>query len=104
MPAIVKKGKVAPVIRRAIPAPEGRTAPETARKSPAPAAAGEEAPTGLGGENLDKVRDILFGAQLRDSDRRFSRLEETLAKQVTELREESRKRLDSLEAFLKKEL
>jgi hypothetical protein len=65
---------------------------------------GDESQTGPGGENLDKVRDILFGAQLRDSDRRFVRMEETFTRQVTELREENRKRLDQLEGFVKKEL
>jgi len=60
--------------------------------------------TGGGGENLDKVRDILFGAQMRDQDRRFGRLEERLAKDLSDLREESRARMDSLEAYVKKEI
>ena len=33
-----------------------------------------------GGASIDKVRDILLGAQMRDSDRRFARLEERLLK------------------------
>jgi len=65
---------------------------------------GESASSHGGGENLDKVRDILFGAQLRDSEKRFARIEERLAKDVTELREETRKRLDTLEGFIKKEI
>jgi hypothetical protein len=56
------------------------------------------------GENLDKVRDILFGSQMRDQDKRFARLEEKLAKEITDVRDESRRRLDTLEAFIKKEL
>lgn len=55
------------------------------------------------GNNLDKVRDILFGAQVRESDRRFARMEERLVKECDDLRAEVRKRLDSLEAYLKAE-
>jgi hypothetical protein len=56
-----------------------------------------------GVENLDKVRDILFGSQMRDNDRRFGRVEEKVVKETTDLREEMRKRMESLEAFLRKE-
>jgi DNA anti-recombination protein RmuC len=54
--------------------------------------------------SLEKVRDILFGNQMRDVDKRFARLEERLAKECTSLRDESRKRFDSLEAYIKKEI
>jgi hypothetical protein len=57
-----------------------------------------------GGGNLEKVRDILFGAQLRDTDKRFSRLEERLAQDLAELREDTRKRFDALESFVRSEL
>jgi hypothetical protein len=67
--------------------------------SAATALAGDET-----GGNLDKVRDILFGAQVRESDRRFARMEEKLAKDNDDLRAEVRKRLDALEAYIKAEL
>ena len=54
--------------------------------------------------NLDKVRDILFGAQMRDYDRRFSRLEERLLKEVSDTREDARRRFDQLENFFKQEI
>jgi hypothetical protein len=57
-----------------------------------------------GAGNLDKVRDILFGAQIRDSDRRFGRLEERVAQESAELKEDVRKRLAVLEQFVKHEL
>lgn len=57
-----------------------------------------------GGGNLDKIRDILFGTQMRDLDKHFARLEERLQKDVTELKEETRGRFASLEEFLKKEM
>jgi len=58
---------------------------------------------GAGG-NLDKVRDLLFGAQMRDMEKHFARLEERLQKDLTELKEETRGRFESLEVFLRKEL
>lgn len=56
------------------------------------------------GGNIDKVRDILFGGQMRDYDRRFSRFEERLAQETAELKEDLRKRLSALEQFVKLEL
>jgi DNA repair exonuclease SbcCD ATPase subunit len=54
--------------------------------------------------NIDKIRDILFGAHMRDYDTRFARLEETLAKEASELRESTRRRFETLENYVKKEL
>jgi seryl-tRNA synthetase len=53
--------------------------------------------------NIDKVRDLLFGGQMRDYDRRFTRFEERLVQESTELKEDVRKRLLALEQFLKQE-
>lgn len=57
-----------------------------------------------GSGNLDKVRDILFGTQMRDYEKRFNRLEERLVKECANLRDETRKRLDSLEMYIKQEV
>lgn len=54
--------------------------------------------------NVDKIRDILFGTQMRDYETRFGRLEETLLKETADLRESSRRRFEQLENFVKKEL
>src|SRR5436190_16862381 len=56
-----------------------------------------------GAGNVDKIRDILFGTQMRDYDTRFSRLEETVAKETAEIRDSSRRRLDQLEQYIKRE-
>ena len=56
------------------------------------------------GENLDKVRELLFGSQVREQEKRFARLEERVAKELYDLRDESRRRLDSLEGYIKKEI
>lgn len=53
--------------------------------------------------NIDKIRDILFGVQMRDYEKRFSRLEERLLKEAGDLRDETRKRFDALETFVKSE-
>ncbi|MBC7909070.1 MAG: hypothetical protein H7Y30_01130 [Pyrinomonadaceae bacterium] len=57
-----------------------------------------------GGGNIDKIREILFGVQQRDYDKRFARLEERLLKESGDLREETRKRFDSLELYIKHEM
>jgi hypothetical protein len=53
--------------------------------------------------NVDKIRDILFGSQMRDYEARFARLEETLVKETLEIRETSRRRFDQLESYIKRE-
>jgi len=53
--------------------------------------------------NIDKVRDILFGGQMRDYERRFVRLEERLIQETNDLKDEVRKRLTALEQFVKHE-
>ena len=60
-------------------------------------------PPDEGAGNIDKVRDILFGGQMRDYERRFLRLEERLAQEVGELKDDVRKRLAALEQFMKQE-
>jgi len=56
-----------------------------------------------GAGNVDKIRDILFGSQMRDYEARFARLEEALVKETVEIRETSRRRFDQSEAYIKKE-
>ena len=58
--------------------------------------------TGAG--NVDKIRDILFGTQMRDYEQRFSRMEEALRKESQEIRETTRRHLEALESFVHKEL
>src|SRR5215210_3122558 len=53
--------------------------------------------------NIDKIRQILFGGQMRDYEKRFSRLEERLLKESADLRDETKKRFDALEAFVRSE-
>ena len=56
-----------------------------------------------GAGNVDKIRDILFGSQMRDYETRFQRLEETVTKETAEIRESHRRRVDQLEHYIKRE-
>lgn len=59
-------------------------------------------PAGTG--SLDKVRDILFGAQSREYEKRIMRLEERIIRESSDLRGEIKMRFDSLEAYIKGEI
>ena len=59
---------------------------------------------GAAGSNIDQLRDIIFGGQMREYEKRFARMEERLAKEVAELREEVRQRLAALERYARDEL
>jgi DNA anti-recombination protein RmuC len=54
--------------------------------------------------SLDQIRDILFGAVVRDTDKKLARIEERLLKEQDELKEDTRRRFESLELFVKQEL
>jgi signal transduction histidine kinase len=54
--------------------------------------------------NVDRIRNILFGSQMRDYDGRFRKLEERLAREAGELRSDVQKRLEALETFMKGEV
>jgi hypothetical protein len=54
--------------------------------------------------SLEKVRDLLFGVQMRDYDRKFVRLEERILKETSDLREEVKRRLSAIEAVIQREV
>ena len=56
-----------------------------------------------GAGNVDKIRDILFGSQMRDYEARFARLEETVVKETVEIRETNKRRFEQLESYIKRE-
>jgi DNA anti-recombination protein RmuC len=60
--------------------------------------------SGAPDESLEQVRDLLFGKQVRESEKRFARLEQRLAESLAELRADTAKRLETLEGFVKSEL
>jgi hypothetical protein len=76
-------------------------APETPAVQPG-AAPSPAADAGPG--NIDKIREIIFGSNMRDYELRFIKLEEALKKESLDTREAMRQRLETLEAFVHKEL
>lgn len=54
--------------------------------------------------NIDKIRDILFGNQVKDFEKRFIRMENHFVRESSELKEELLKRIDSLEIYVKQEM
>ncbi|MBI4000461.1 MAG: hypothetical protein HY348_01590 [Nitrospira defluvii] len=56
------------------------------------------------GTNLDKIRDILFGAQVRDHERRFTKLEAQLLAEAAQLRNDLKERFASLEQYIRNEV
>ncbi len=55
-------------------------------------------------ENLDKIREILFGSNVREYERRFAQIETRLSKEVAELKDETRRRLNALEISASREI
>ena len=61
-----------------------------------------EAP-GESGASVDKIRDIIFGSQIKNYEARFARLEQDLVRETVELKDLMRKRFESIESFFKTE-
>jgi len=56
------------------------------------------------GANIEQIRDIIFGTQMREYNQRFAELEERLINESVALREDLNKRLSALEQYVKKEM
>jgi uncharacterized membrane-anchored protein YhcB (DUF1043 family) len=54
--------------------------------------------------SMEQVRELLFGAQLKDMQTRFQRQEERFQREITDSRNALKTRLDSLENFMKSEI
>jgi len=67
------------------------------------AAAGTDNALAATQESLDKVRDILFGEQARDQERRYHDLESKFTGELETLRQESQRRLASIETLAKRD-
>lgn len=57
-----------------------------------------------GSGNIEKIRDILFGSQIREYEKRFVRLEDRMQKELSALKDDLRKSFESLESFIKREI
>ena len=54
--------------------------------------------------NVDKIREILFGGQMRDYEQRFSDLEDRLTRSIEAMSRNLEKRVERLDAYAKREL
>jgi|SaaInl4_150m_RNA_FD_contig_21_278372_length_1063_multi_5_in_0_out_0_1 hypothetical protein len=71
------------------------------------AAAGQDQATQVSDtelDRLDRIRDILFGKEMQGYEKKLAGMEDRLVKESTELRSDLRRRLESLEVYVKKEL
>ena len=71
-------------------------------RAPLPSERASMADEGSG--NIHKIRDLLFGTQMRDYDARFSKLEEDLARELVDIRDATRKHAEATEAYLNQEI
>ncbi len=53
--------------------------------------------------NVDKIRDILFGGQMREYERRFERLEAEFSRKLTQFDNEMKTKVEHLDAHAKRE-
>ncbi|MBT5871931.1 MAG: hypothetical protein HOH43_00820 [Candidatus Latescibacteria bacterium] len=83
------------------PAPSRRiSGPQTAAPPvQGNSADGEEVSTG----NIDKIRNIIFGDQMRNYEKKFRRLEDRLNQELADLREETKRHFNSLETHISRE-
>jgi hypothetical protein len=54
--------------------------------------------------SVDKIRDILFGNQMQDYDRRFSQIDERFQQKLRDLESETTRHMGTVEVSLKKQL
>lgn len=54
--------------------------------------------------NIEKIRSILFGNQMRDYEARFARLESQINQEASDLRADFRRRFEALEGYVRQEL
>ncbi len=55
-------------------------------------------------DSVDTIRDILFGNQMRGFDQKFAQLEERLASDISALRQENSRQIESLQTFIESEI
>lgn len=54
-------------------------------------------------ENVDKIRDILFGGQMRDYESRFRTMDKLISQETSRLSNDISARLDQLDTYIKNE-
>ena len=54
-------------------------------------------------ESVDRIREIIFGGQMRDYEHRFEKLEHRLNEEMREMQSALQQRIEALEGFVKRE-
>lgn len=86
--------------RGAAPGKAARATPASTRKAPVRRAKmtdKQSTGNGAGDQNVDQIRDILFGGQMRDYERRFQELSQRLEQEAVRIRAEVEKRFATIE-------
>ena len=55
-------------------------------------------------DNVDTIRDILFGNQMREFDRKFTQLEKNISSDFEAMRKENSNQMNSLQSFIESEI
>lgn len=55
-------------------------------------------------DNVDKIRDILFGNQMREVEQRFANLEKSLTNDLSAMRSENALQIESLKTYFESEI
>ncbi len=67
-------------------------------------AAGDASGEVADADNVDKIRDILFGSQMREVEQRFAKLEKSLASDLAALRSDNALQIESLKTYIESEI
>ncbi len=54
--------------------------------------------------NVDKIREILFGNQMHEFEHKFNKLEERISGDISNIRKENSLQIESLQTFIKSEI
>ncbi len=90
-----------PLAQQPPPVMQPQEPPVPQQAQTAPVASEPAQASGAG--NVEQIRDILFGAQMRDYERRFSNLEARLTQEAATLRDDIRARFDALELAMRQQ-
>lgn len=85
-------------------APKGKKKVTPAEEQPQQSASEGPSSGAPDGQSVDRIRDIIFGAQMRDYEERFQKLEKKLLQEAQDLRGDVKDRFEELNSALNKEI
>ena len=84
--------------------PNSTSAPRASEAAALVQVGGNLGGAGPEGVSVDKIRDLLFGNQMQDYDRRFANLEERFLQRFKEIESETSRNLGAFESNAKKQV